>query len=854
MARPALRPISLLTILVLLLSVAWERTAGQGETTEQALWSPYWTVQPGFTSTLEVKNNRAQETLTVIASLYFTSGEEHYLEPIQLAPRQTAIVNLNRVLESLSPFVAARASKEGTAEVKFNGPNLQALMGSISVTNPERGIAWNFRLYPVIPLPAAPIRGLFWFHDERTDGFVALQNASEEFISVTPRFDIAGATYPLAPLSLAPGQGFKLELRRELQKLGLSDVTAGGIEFTYQGPPDALKAHGVLFNNHGFSAEVDFNRYDTWTEPRKVTLRTPRFAVGKADPALGLPAATTFDSILALHNFNRHELPVTVSVGYRSGGAAQELQIPLSLAAGAARVLSLHPYLAGMLPDDARWASLELSYTDRHNGLAAALVSVSQDGTHSIRSVLNWLEGSGSEGWLWRADADYNTLIGMLNSDAEEAQVAVSLHYYANGLPRSYELPERTIPARNSDLVDVGQIIASGAPDADGDTIPPGVTFGGYTVQKTGPRFGNPLITEALVFNRRTKTFLTLYNTTCCCDQLFVRPGQFIEPVGFNGQVVAICCNSCNGACVEIVVGLSFFSSNPAVAPVDSSGLVTGVAPGTATITTTAGVEFFHFPGPNDPLCQVDLPCATCQRVEESRDTPVTVQPTVEISGPDNVPLRAVGSTGPNSITLTATGSPTGGSFNWTSSSTKVTLTNASSASVTVTSAAESTAIGDVPISVTYTVNQQSGEATKNITVAKATSLFVESDTTDPTGTPCNVTCLNGSPGCSYNSYLRTRIYVVQDQFSRLFTSIGISSVDVRESYSGVTSTCGASPPVTAVSLTSRFDDKFSFCSSACLPGGPGCTNSATQTLTVNGFSVRTVSVTWTCTGVSLSP
>lgn len=115
-------------------------------------------------------------------------------------------------------------------------------------------------------------------------------------------------------------------------------------------------------------------------------------------------------------------------------------------------------------------------------------MSVSQDGAHSIRSVLNAVEGSGSEGWFWRADADYNTYITMFNADSEEARVQVSLDYSVNGERRSYQLPERTVPARVTELIDIEAVIAAGVPDPEGDILPAGVGYGGYSVRKVGPR------------------------------------------------------------------------------------------------------------------------------------------------------------------------------------------------------------------------------------------------------------------------------------------------------------------------------------------------------------------------------
>ncbi len=210
-----------------------DSAAAGDESGEHTLWASYWTVEPGFTSTLEMKNNRAEETLPVQVSLYFANGEEYYLDPMQLGPRQTAVINLNQVYESLPNSVRARAGSEGTLKLSFNSPNAKGIMGSVSVSNPERGIAWVFRLYPSAPdFPVVPVRGLFWFPDENTDGFIAVQNASEEYIDVSPLFHIAGESHSAPSFRLAPGQGYKLELRKELRRLGLHNASAGGIEFT----------------------------------------------------------------------------------------------------------------------------------------------------------------------------------------------------------------------------------------------------------------------------------------------------------------------------------------------------------------------------------------------------------------------------------------------------------------------------------------------------------------------------------------------------------------------------------------------------------------------------------------------
>ncbi|MFQ5664110.1 MAG: hypothetical protein ACE5HL_09775 [Terriglobia bacterium] len=300
------------------------------------------------------------------------------------------------------------------------------------------------------------------------------------------------------------------------------------------------------------------------------------------------------------------------------------------------------------------------------------------------------------------------------------------------------------------------------------------------------------------------------------------------------------------------ITGLAdFSSSHPNVISVQNGGTEHGLATCNAVgRATLKGEAVLPQGGEVDPILDT-----ICVKLLFEAFSPGEVNPTVSVSC-DKQHL-ALGPTAPATTKIgncSTSVVPAGGTFSWSVNTNAVTLSPfGSTAEYTV--ANPSASQGDTIITVTYTVNKRSATAqSAPITVHKPTSLFVESDTTNPTGKTCDVKCLDGSPGCSYQSYLRTRVYVVQDQFNQLFTNVGIDTVDARESFSGFTSTCGASEPAPGSDTGSRFRDDFDFCSSACLPGGGGCTNSATQTITVNGLSVRTVSVNWTCTGVTLSP
>ncbi len=235
----------------------------------------------------------------------------------------------------------------------------------------------------------------------------------------------------------------------------------------------------------------------------------------------------------------------------------------------------------------------------------------------------------------------------------------------------------------------------------------------------------------------------------------------------------------------------------------------------------------------------------------------VTVDP---ISGPNAVPLRQAGSSGPNSITLSTTGHPSGGTYSWTTTSSNVTLTNATSSQVTVTSSAASGTVGDTPITVTYTLGSQHPSQTGSITVEKPTSLQVIGDTTTANGHTCNASATNntcqqsGFTGSgTYASYLRNRTYHIMDLFNppRWIQGIGL---EIKESYTAPTGACsGPGVPIPPLAYGDTIPDCFYFCAATCQAAG-SCSVSATQTLTVNGFTVATESVNWTCSGVSVTP
>jgi hypothetical protein len=224
--------------------------------------------------------------------------------------------------------------------------------------------------------------------------------------------------------------------------------------------------------------------------------------------------------------------------------------------------------------------------------------------------------------------------------------------------------------------------------------------------------------------------------------------------------------------------------------------------------------------------------------------------------GPTTILAFASGATNPQNtcVNITASSSPSGGSFSWTTSSSTVALTNTTNATVTVCSVADqySNAVGDVSVMVSYTAGGQSASATTTLTVLEPVSLTTTNDNANNTGhtcvsgsgtNSCSTSYYSDSPNVSYASYVKTREYSVN---SNLGSTISLN-MNLSESYTG------APNVTTGAGIGSTVTDCFYYCAQACRLGKTSSI-SGTQTITANGFTVATKSVTWACGGASVTP
>jgi energy-coupling factor transporter ATP-binding protein EcfA2 len=438
------------------------------------------------------------------------------------------------------------------------------------------------------------------------------------------------------------------------------------------------------------------------------------------------------------------------------------------------------------------------------------------------------------EGGMWEYDAMHDSIVAAGNGGAQPVQARFTI-FYNRGTQR-YDL-EQPIQPDDEMWVDIGQLIRNQVPDKNGSVLPSTLTNGSYEITDLSHHGAGTIFEGKVIYDKTNGD--AAYGCAACCGH-GEQATLWYDPLGildgsdaFQGVQAPDMC--AGGVITDISDPFYGYWSvqNTGIATVDYYGTHTAVTVGSTRSNTSGSYNN------NDAR----RGCPDYQAQPSGQDN---VTPTVTISGPSNVPVAASGTV--NTIQLTATGNPTGGTYQWSTSSSAVQLTNTSNATVTVTGQSGGTA----SITVTYTLNEQSGSASQTVTAQQPTSIA-------SSFSPSSVSCLTVFPGLGLN-YSTSQVfinYTVNDQNGN---PIQFQGIPTNESFSAISNNCGGvpntpNPKPSSTNSAGGFNDTQVMCSSSCLPAnGSGqptgsCTLQVSQNITANGYSVQAKTITYTCIG-----
>jgi len=491
-------------------------------------------------------------------------------------------------------------------------------------------------------------------------------------------------------------------------------------------------------------------------------------------------------------------------------------------------------------------AELRIESSGAPGSLIAALTSI--DGRQNAEvdvPLVSRSERSGEGGnHPFQLGETLRSVAYLTNITQKPTKVAVIIFHDAG----MYTPELMSVAAGATLAIDLLQLRDSQDKDIQGRTLPENLTRGQF--------FWHPHQGEALIGRVVTvdKAGGTASNFSCpnCCQ---LEPGRIdILPSPIVGSINDFCqltvyewetyCGQFSVGPYNYTNSVNYSCDNTSIATVNSGGGVSCVGLGNATITVS--FDYYHSDYISAEDCSLFLATAWAT-------APVTVLPTVQITFNDSgIPLCGDDPPPPGaagyrcSTPMSAQGSPSGGTYSWSTTSARVTLSGTTLQTVTVTGQSESTSQNDVVITLTYTLNGQSATAQVSTTVQKPTfmgfvSLDFDRQITDPR--------------CTNSGWEKGITWQVQDRFHSAMR-FPVATWDTVNN--NTPNSCflpaqgeGTRPEAgKATGPTGLWAHRYGLCSSACVSGN--CQATGTQNYTVNGFQIGGLSFTMTCTSITV--
>ena len=555
--------------------------------------APYWTTENGFVSTIEMKNYHVEQPLTITVMLYPLDGPAIILNPITLNPSETRLLNINQVLAD-----SGKHATVGAAEIKYNQLTEGVFGANLTVLNTSKSLIYNFQFR--LPEMTSRLEGLWWFYDNHTDGFVAVQNTSDKNVTVVPTLYVRECRRQLELLQLSPHQTKLLQLRRELNKLQEKDV-AGGIELRSSDSGAIIAGGGLANPDIGFSAPLRMDDPEMQAMRAKrlgQTLHALGVAIGSDDPtmSMGLPSSARMNPIINLRNVSNQTIQVSPVFRYQAGNRTKTFALqPIQLNSQQVRRIDLLPYWqSGQIPQRVSSGSLELTYTGKSASLLATVTSVDQTGSYVFDAKIDNKLAAGFHGEYWSTDGDNDTFITIKNITEKPATAWVSLQYDAGR--GEYDLPPMVLQAGESHMIDLKMIQKEGMPGASSELLPETAVYGGMKLREEPG--GRHFLIDAVVFNPKTATCGVCGYGCLYPASMNIPGGTYIIALADSGEVIAVNAHMCDGSNQTGWACLNEFSTDDAgVATVDPScqSRGFGISGGSTTIRTIAR----DVPGPH---------------------------------------------------------------------------------------------------------------------------------------------------------------------------------------------------------------------------------------------------------------
>jgi hypothetical protein len=801
----------------------------------QQVFAPYWTAEPGWHSEFQLRNSQSSAPLVVTPLLRLANGQEYSLRAVTIPPSDVVTVDVSDELQKLAPALTEQAGTYGSVLFRFVSPAFRNLYAAVMVHEIGQPIGYHIDAFGMDDGANAWSReGIWWLPRPGIKDNLIIANGSDKanrgrlFL-----YDAAGKAWQ-QDVPLGPRQSVRFVVGNLVKTAGLIGKY-GGIRFEVAERAGSVDAVHFLYDEtSGFSALMKMFDHDPaaglqerlYGSNTVWTTRAPMLALQNPDPALALPPGIQLQPQVLIRNATPHQQTAIVKLTWRGDAKTGVVTLdPLQLQSFETRLIDVQALqLKEQVPLDAHWALVEISSpTAKPDDLMAIASSYDRTGrfgaqTPFIEELSNhWAAGQ------WQVDATHNSLITVTNGGTMPVDALVTFHY--NHGQSEYEL-QKTIAPGDQVWLNMGNLIHGAVPDRKGGTFPADLTFGTYDVRQPHGA-GNPSLLEGKIIVDETYGHLA-YGCADCCGYTatYFNPDPYTDQFGYGTWDTILAQDACDDGQDDVTYyATDWASDNQPVATV-ANAYTNLVSPGTAN-----GSSYVALPWGQR---------LHCPQVRTHPAAPIHSKPILTVSGNAFIFVGSDPQLLSANKYFATTAQPTGGTFTVSSSDSHDTFTSGFTSGipwVTVTSPDQSTTNGDRTLTFTYTVNGENATQVMHVTARQFAYLTNPSPPNACTGTGTNYT-------------FTYTVYTHPDRVA-IGSGDGLNGTLAPETFNPPPPLpCGTEHGDGALNSNGQLIDNVAYCST----GSPLlCSGQVSQTLSVGGFSVRTNTLIWSTTGISVT-
>jgi hypothetical protein len=452
-------------------------------------YGAFWEVGGGYSTTLILRNKDTHNAVNANVVLFSGGGAV-----VQEVPLVVPAGEANRLALADVVKPAGESVEWGGLMLEFPGVLASETLGEVVIESYQTGVIFDLPLvggyrYDTQHALYAP----WWLPDDGADASITLFNVSSQDIMVSPAIVFDDAELSAEPLSLAPQQTTEVSLRSLMSELNAAG-SQGSVILRYTGPAHSLVPSMLIADpSTGFSLVPAFNAQRVQPGPGQTAWQFSDVLLS-SDSRLGFDPTQSLTAYALLSNPTGAQMPARLVAywGGSSGSPAQQVELPVApLAPLETRLVSLSQFAAsGLLPKGISMFALSATHSGQPGDLAVTIFSVAQNQNFVFASEGTVHPSTKMDSSYWDISGALVALLTVHNPGPVQIETTATLSYQGPGGPGFYVLPTIVLPPNGTQVLNLKQVILSGVPDASGNVVPAGTTFGTLTLQVSGGNSG----------------------------------------------------------------------------------------------------------------------------------------------------------------------------------------------------------------------------------------------------------------------------------------------------------------------------------------------------------------------------